>query len=116
MKKNLFKATTLALTAFVVSACNLVGNLGTLAMDSEDAVKKVKNLVTDNIDTGEWKIIGISWNEGGGNGQLANDLNSGFVSVNMVKKDDGREEFYRPAPLQAHGPRPEHAPRHAAGI
>lgn len=91
MKKNLFKATTLALTAFVVSACNLVGNLGTLAMDSEDAVKKVKKLVTDNIDTGEWKIIGLSWNEGGGNGQLANDLNSGFVSVNMVKKDDGRE-------------------------
>ena len=83
---NLF---AVAITACVMTACGAAG-IGKLAMDSEEAVTKVKDIVSSNIDTGEWKIVEIEWNEGVGDAAtLENNLNNGGIYVKMVKRNNG---------------------------
>lgn len=83
---NLF---AVAITACVMTACGAAG-IGKLAMDSEEAVTKVKDIVSSNIDTGEWKIVEIEWNEGVGDAAtLENNLNNGGIYVKMVKSNNG---------------------------
>ena len=83
---NLF---AVAITACVMTACGAAG-IGKLAMDSEEAVTKVKDIVSSNIDTGEWKIVEIEWNEGIGDAAtLENNLNNGGIYVKMVKSNNG---------------------------
>ncbi len=88
MKPKLLNLFTVAITACVMTACGSAG-LGKLAMDSEEAVTKVKNIVTDNIDTNEWKIVEITWNEGiGDKATLENNLNNGSIQVKLVKSNN----------------------------
>lgn len=82
--KGLF---VMAFAVLAFASCGKVGvpGLGGIKMDTEDAVSKAKTLAADNIKPGEWKVIGITWNEGSASDELSNNLSS--VSFEMVDKD-----------------------------
>lgn len=82
---NFLAATVLTLAA---ASCNGTGGFGQLAMDSPEAVTKVKELVTENVSPNEWKLVEVGWTEGNSdNEKLSNNLNQGYVSVKMVKSN-----------------------------
>ncbi len=85
MKKSFLKVFTAIVFAVVATSCG--SGLGKLAMDSPEAVNKVKEIVTTNVSPEEWKIVELSWSEGIGSGKLENNLNNGSVFVKMVKKN-----------------------------
>lgn len=87
MKKLFLKSfVMLAVSAMMVS-CGGSG-LGKLAMDSPEAVNKVKDVVTSNVSPDEWKIVELSWMEGIGDAaELENNLNNGSITTRMVKKN-----------------------------
>lgn len=85
MKKSFLKVFTAIVFAAVATSCG--SGLGKLAMDSPEAVNKVKEIVTTNVSPEEWKIVELSWSEGIGSGKLENNLNNGSVFVKMVKKN-----------------------------
>ena len=85
MKAKILFGATIALVASVLTSCGGTGGFGKLEMDSADAVTKVKELVSDNFDSNEWKLVEMNWNEGSGDrATLENNLNLGYVSVKVV--------------------------------
>ena len=87
MKTRILNLMAAAAVALTMVSCG-AGGFGTLAMDSEDAVNKVKDLVTSNVDPDEWKIIQIDWNEGTSNdATLGNNLYQGSIFMKLVKSD-----------------------------
>lgn len=87
MKTRILNLMAAAAVALTMVSCG-AGGFGTLAMDSEDAVNKVKELVTSNVDPDEWKIIQIDWNEGISNdAKLGNNLYNGSIFMKLVKNN-----------------------------
>lgn len=87
MKIKFFNSVAVAIAALVLTSCG--SGFGKLAMDSEEAVNKVKDVVSGNIDTNEWKIVEIDWNEGTGDAAtLENNMNNGGIYVKMVKDNN----------------------------
>lgn len=87
MKIKFFNSVAVAIAALVLTSCG--SGFGKLAMDSEEAVNKVKEVVSGNIDTNEWKIVEIDWDEGTGDAAtLENNMNNGGIFVKMVKDDN----------------------------
>ena len=55
-------------------------------MDSPEAVEKVKEITTKNVDPKEWKLIQVEWSEGTSDSEkLENNLNLGSIFVKLVK-------------------------------
>ena len=78
MKIKFFNSVAVAIAALVLTSCG--SGFGKLAMDSEEAVNKVKEVVSGNIDTNEWKIVEIDWDEGTGDAAtLENNMNNGGI-------------------------------------
>ncbi len=87
MKTRILNLIAAAAVACTMASCG-VGGFGTLAMDSEDAVNKVKDVVTNNVDPNEWKIIQLDWDEGSSNdAKLGNNLYQGSIYMRLVKSN-----------------------------
>lgn len=86
MKRTIFNLLAAAVLTLTATSCNGAGGFGQLAMDSPEAVTKVKEVVSENVKPDEWKLVDLEWNEGNGNNEkLGNNLNQGNISVKMVK-------------------------------
>lgn len=88
MQTKLFKKMAVVVTACTIVSCGIGDRFVKLAMDSPEAVNKVKELVAANVDPNEWKIVELEWDEGRSDDQkLGNNLNQGNVFMKMVKKN-----------------------------
>ena len=84
MKAKFLNLMAVALTAGAITSCGGASSFGKLAMDSPEAVEKVKEITTKNVDPKEWKLIQVEWSEGE---KLENNLNLGSIFVKLVKSN-----------------------------
>ena len=61
MKAKFLNLMAIALTASAITSCGGASSFGKLAMDSPEAVEKVKEITTKNVDPKEWKLIQVEW-------------------------------------------------------
>ncbi len=86
MKAKLTSLIAATAIATAVSSCGGGLGFGKIAMDSEEAVNKVKDIVTESVNPSEWKLVEIEWNEGTSDREkLGNDLGQGSIFVKMVR-------------------------------
>ncbi len=86
MKAKFLNLMAIALTASAITSCGGASSFGKLAMDSPEAVEKVKEITTKNVDPKEWKLIQVEWSEGTSDSEkLENNLNLGSIFVKLVK-------------------------------
>lgn len=85
MRKLTLRMLVIALLATVFASCGkMSGALGMndIDMDKEEAVTKVKEVITKNVDATKWKIVEISWSE---SDKLSNSI--GYINLQLVDKE-----------------------------
>lgn len=86
MKRTSIGLMAIMLTASAMTSCGGAGTFGKLAMDSPEAVEKVKEITSKNVNPDEWKLIQLEWSEGLSDSEkLENNLNLGSIFVKLVK-------------------------------
>lgn len=82
---NLFKKLfVISFVAITIFSCSFGGN--DLPMVSDEGIKKIKELVTANIDTEEFKIYSLEWSEDSRERKLENVLSQ--INVGYIDKEN----------------------------
>ena len=76
-------AVAAAVAAFMLTAC---GSGETFPMASDEGLSKIKELVTEHVDTSKYKIYTVEWREDNGDRQLENILT--YIDVYYIDADN----------------------------
>ena len=76
-------AVAAAVAAFMLTAC---GSGETFPMASDEGLSKIKELVTEHVDTSKYKIYTVEWREDNGDRQLENILTQ--IDVYYIDADN----------------------------
>ncbi len=78
---NIIKSFLAASAALLLVSCNGGMSLTGVQMDTEEGVQKVVDVISQNIDASQWKLVELSWMDM----DLSNDLT--VISTRIVDKD-----------------------------
>ena len=81
-------AVAAAVAAFMLTAC---GSGETFPMASDEGLSKIKELVTEHVDTSKYKIYTVEWREDNGDRQLENILT--YIDVYYIDADNNNLAF-----------------------